>query len=1063
MSARKITYELKLKNIRQLLYGRQNYSESEQDIKYFTVREEKLDDRKFLLRHFGPELLPGMEKSDRKCIADLMGRDIYEEPWRYGSKGIVMDFCGRIGKKDLSSKRYPNMDALIELNRKLITEREGKILATSLEDYLMHIRAAEEEVDAKYRIPGPQLNQLLEYSEDCLTAYDRKKDTRYLAMTLSWLLVGALVRTRMVELSDVLEDYSKAIGWDEAGAIPRGTPRTMKESEGAIPRCLTPIPPVDRRIGLVGREAIKKEVLGMLEGRGRTALVSGLGGIGKTAVMQWVCNDLKEEGRYVAWIDCGDSIREDLLVLGDALGVPVEEPGATYKMIIRALKDRLYGLLYLFLDGLTEDLGREELGDLNSLNAHIMATSRKMNDAFPAIELRELEDIQAVTMFFRYYNGDTDRRYEGAARAIVNSVNRHTLLIELLAKAAKRSGGTLGDFNARLEAEGVYDVFKRKLETAHDGNTTIEDCVIRLYEASHLSEAQKHILRLFSIFTPEKEIYYKVAEWADLDMDAMDELVVLAWIERSGVENNYKIHQIIRDSLARQMMNRDDELEIEKYGSLIVRVTDTDSYMSKCLEHKRIREHLVLASDVAAYLEIRIKSILLQNVRQDENNQLIDNTSVLFHSISKVYIHLGEYNKSLSYLKKALFIIENIPEIHYLRRVLIYNDIGWTYHRLGYYKEALQNYKRAIDMLNHDLIMDQAYRATIFNNVALVYSRLGNYGLAMKYYEDARLIREAQFGTEHLYTAETYYYLAWLHLRYGNYKYALQYSWKTLCIRQQNLGNEHPDTAAAYHNFAQVLSGYGLYNKAIAYFEKAITIREKVLGDEHPYTATSYHHIAWGFWKRNDKDDYKQALKYLKRALQIRERMLGENHPDTAETYDHIAWLFFHQRDYKNATIYFEKALEIRKNVLGIEHPYTAETYYHIAWLFLYKGQYQKSLYYYNTALSIIETTFGVNHPEKAEIFKGMAWLYLQQHDIEKALTYYNNAKRISEELLGVRHPDTAQVYNDMGTVYLDMGEYDRAFDYFEKALSIRKTKLGSNHPDTKAAQQAIEQLKNIR
>ena len=58
-------------------------------------------------------------------------------------------------------------------------------------------------------------------------------------------------------------------------------------------------------------------------------------------------------------------------------------------------------------------------------------------------------------------------------------------------------------------------------------------------------------MKLFTIFTPEKEIYYKISEWADLDMDAMDELVDLGWLEKGGLENGYQIHQIVRDSCKR--------------------------------------------------------------------------------------------------------------------------------------------------------------------------------------------------------------------------------------------------------------------------------------------------------------------------------------------------------------------------------------------------------------------------------------------------------------------------------------------------------------------------------
>jgi hypothetical protein len=118
-------------------------------------------------------------------------------------------------------------------------------------------------------------------------------------------------------------------------------------------------------------------------------------------------------------------------------------------------------------------------------------------------------------MFYGYYGGDEEHRYEDTVWGIIESVNSHTLLVELLAKAAKEEGGTLVDFYEKMEKEGFFDVSEEELETEHDDeNLTIEETVIRLYKIFGLSEEQQRIMKLFTIFTPEKEIYHKVRDWA---------------------------------------------------------------------------------------------------------------------------------------------------------------------------------------------------------------------------------------------------------------------------------------------------------------------------------------------------------------------------------------------------------------------------------------------------------------------------------------------------------------------------------------------------------------------
>ena len=122
-----------------------------------------------------------------------------------------------------------------------------------------------------------------------------------------------------------------------------------------IPQCLTPIPPINHEVGLIGRDEIKRKVRDMLEENDCMALVNGLGGIGKTAVMLHVCNDLKNEGKYVAWIECGNSLKEDLLLLRTALGISDSDDAETaYEKIINEpqTNSQLVENAYIFMDNL---------------------------------------------------------------------------------------------------------------------------------------------------------------------------------------------------------------------------------------------------------------------------------------------------------------------------------------------------------------------------------------------------------------------------------------------------------------------------------------------------------------------------------------------------------------------------------------------------------------------------------------------------------------------------------------------------------------------------------------
>jgi hypothetical protein len=69
-----------------------------------------------------------------------------------------------------------------------------------------------------------------------------------------------------------------------------------------------------------------------------------------------------------------------------------------------------------------------------------------------------------------------------------------------------------------------------------------------------------------------------VRDWAGFDRNEMKNLVDLGWLERRGLENGYHIHQIVRDSLARQV----GEVRLEDYGEeFLYRGTDTDGYLGE--------------------------------------------------------------------------------------------------------------------------------------------------------------------------------------------------------------------------------------------------------------------------------------------------------------------------------------------------------------------------------------------------------------------------------------------------------------------------------------------------
>lgn len=668
-----------------------------------------------------------------------------------------------------------------------------------------------------------------------------------------------------------------------------------EDTRGLVPKCLTGYMPIGPEIGLIGRESVVNDIHAMLDDSSSIALLYGVGGIGKTAVMQKVCNDIIIDGNnmnHVAWITCSDSLEDDLLMLRDSLGVPESlERNDAYAAVIKKLKD-FDGTLYLFMDNMERMLGVQELGKLNSLRpkVRVIISSRQIINAIPHeahIELTELKSDSSVELFYGYYGRDEARKYEAYAQSIVDSVYKNTLLIELVAKAAKQSFGSLDAFKDKLEKNGIFEVYQLSIINGHNNNMTIEECIRKLYDISNLSPEQKRIMRLFSIFTPERVIYGKVVEWAELDGNEVNSLVNLGWLVR--MQEGLVIHQIVKDSLARQV---GDNLKIEEYGELIERVADTKSYLSASIGYYRIKERITLAEDIARFLDKK------QNMLSSDNMQ--------FSVFSKLAALFGKKDK-----KKRVF----------LSTVVLFNNLGDTYRVQGDYAKANEYYNKLLDT-NAVLVTEHSITATMYNNMAVVYRMRKDYEKALKYYRKALTIQEQTSSNVNQLTAAIYNNMALVYSEQGDFENALSFYKEALQIQEEVLGKDHPDTATTYNNIGGVYYNQNDLVNALEYHNKALSIRKHVLESEHPSIATSYNNIALVYSKQ---EDHANALYYYGKALAIQEKVMGADHPNTATMYNNIGKEYHYLHEYPKALMFYNKALPVLIEKLGENDPYTQD------------------------------------------------------------------------------------------------------------------------------------------
>ena len=421
----------------------------------------------------------------------------------------------------------------------------------------------------------------------------------------------------------------------------------------------------------------------MLDKEKCVALVRGLGGIGKTAVMQKVCDKILTDGNdrnHVAWITCGDSLEDDLLVLSDAFGIPKNiGKEESFNAVLRAMKE-IEGRLYLFLDDLSRDSVIKDLKTLNSLrpNVHVMITSRRQIKGIPHLELHELNDGSAIDMFYGYYERDEKREYLADAIGIIDSesVKRHTLLVELLAKAANRSFDTLDVFLGELEKKGFFEVSKARLNTAHDENLS--------------------------------EDYTKALEYLEKALDIREQVLGSNHPDTATTYNN------VAGALRAQGDSEDALRYFKKALEIREHVLGSD-HPSTATTYNNIAGIFREMGNYSKALEY-YKKVLEIGERVFGRDH--PNAATIYNNMGLVYHEQKNYSKAQEYYKRALEIRERVLGNNHPLTAKTYKNIAELYLEQKDYTNALEYYKKSYASIKRVTGSHHLGTERLFNNKA---------------------------------------------------------------------------------------------------------------------------------------------------------------------------------------------------------------------------------------------------------------------------------------------------------------------------------------------------------
>jgi len=761
---------------------------------------------------------------------------------------------------------------------------------------------------------------------------------------------------------------------------------------------------------------------------GQSIVITGLGGIGKTALVTEFAHrfgHLFEAG--IQWVDFSDetSLQSAIAQSGRNMGLhdaydllPLQEQVRLVRQAWSMPRSRL-----LIFDH-CENQQQVSAWRPRSGGARVVVTTRSPDwpeeQLTTTLAIDVLPTDQAIQLLQKYRPKIEEEQAWQLAEALGNLPLALVLAGSYLASYPESS---ISDYLAHLKnkglEQGVWSAFTASYERLRLDQSTEDSSAIAL-------------LARAACFAPGEPIPKELL-LASLPPDTMEsatlagliKLVELGLLQQLS-NQTYRLHRLLAHLVATALSEQMGEARLSVEEAVVARADQLNQTGDPRLLDPLV-VHLRHLADAALEREDGVVVQLATNYGH--------------------YLRMtGNYTQARPYYERALAVCERILGPEHPDTAARYNDLGQLLHDQGDLQGAMLCYERALSIYERAFGSDSPYTASSLSNLGVLLYSTGNLEQARTYFERAQIVFEQVLGPEHPHTAANLNNLGALLALMGSLTGARTYYEQALAIRERILGPEHPDIATSLNNLGALLLDLGDIAGARPYYERALAIRERVLGPEHPDTATSLNNL--GFLLQA-MGDLAGARPYYERALAIRERDLGPEHPDTAASLNNLGYLLQAMDDLAGARPYFERALAIYERVLGPDHPDTAQSLNNLGALLDSQGDLAGARPYYERALAIRERVLGSEHPDTAASLNNFGYLLRAQGNLAEARQAYERALAIYEHVLGPEHPHTAASLGNLGSLLQAQGDLAGARPYFERTLAIRERVLGPEHPDT--------------
>ena len=877
---------------------------------------------------------------------------------------------------------------------------------------------------------------------------------------------------RLIDIDASAYPVEKLLSWKkEAERRQRehlGHKIRMQENvlENQFPIYLSETPPsvvecyIERR---TLEESIKERILSK-----KHCVITGIGGIGKTEtikkVLQMIQNqECCETGiRFIIWVTFSNNDLKGSIINSLPEYRFVKDSNNAWGECWRLLQQ--YGdQLLMVIDNVEAGASDPELEHLAFYPCRIAVTSRRETigglESIPVIVL-PVEDC--ARLFNSYYKGQKD---PFNLSQILHLIDYHTIMIELLAKAANMEEWSIEELLRKLIDHGFHmsdEAVEGHHEKLRNENSLINQLII-LFSIMNYSDTFKSLLEQVSVIPAIPFHFDDISGWTSIKKKSdLEKMVCTGWLQSDfQFKTTYIMHSVIASAIRVQFENtlyydcrniihaltndmyyEDKDHGYEKAWMIPFSWSVSDVMRGQLCNEDDAAFLTNLANiycDIGNFDSAKEFYYRAYDIRCALKSGSID-LSIDYYNLAQVYLNLDKLYIACEYGEKCLKFRKEHYGAHSANLLRVYGLLGPIYHRMGNQEKAEEFFNEGLDIIQNNSSVDQIIATTLRCDMASFYRDRGygdDYKKAVQLYDLCLKEQSELYPDGHPETAELLENYAVLKQYQGEYSDALDLTLKAQKIKMEMLPEDHPDVIESYINMGYIYYLLDRHEESLAYYGKAEKLLDRCPGAYLAMRAALYNNKALTL---KGCGDYESALKLYENTEKLRLSYLPETHELVLSARNNIAHSLSELGRHEEAIKIYLQLIDTYKQMLSdkdIESEFLAVVYNNVAEAYCAIGLYDQAKEYCENSLIMKAVVFGKDSVDYAMSLNTLALIQYYQKEYVMAETTARDALRTYKSCLPEKHHLLAIAYFNLALIEDEIDKDEEALTNYHQAIEI--------------------------